>query len=271
MQPKAAAAPGTRGESPVKVLSKAVALINVLAGRRDATPGELAEQLAEPRSTLYRLLAALEEHGLVEPSPRRGAYQLGLRLFALGNAVARRFADERAAALPAMERLHEVTRQTIFLTVRRGFEAVCVERLDGELVQVMVLPVGGSIALHGGANARALLAFEPESFWEEYAGHAPLQRFTGKTPVTKAALLEELRRVRRSGFSVSDEDVIPGIASIGAPIFDYAGRLRASLSMSGPRPSVLGEHQTANIELIRQAGAEISGRLGQDADPVTYG
>ena len=62
---------------------------------------------------------------------------------------------------------------------------------------------------------------------------------------------------------MSDEDVIPGIASIGAPIFDHAGRLRASLSMSGPRPSVLAEHQTANIKLIREAGAEISRQLGQ--------
>jgi DNA-binding IclR family transcriptional regulator len=260
---KTAAAPSTRGESPVKVLSKAAALLSVLAARPDATPGELAEELAEPRSTLYRLLAALEEHGFVEPAPRKGAYQLGLRLFTLGSAVARRFADVRAAALPTLERLHEVTRQTIFLTVRRGLEAVCVERLDGELVQVMVLPVGGSIALHGGANARALLAFEPEPFWEEYAAHAPLQRFTDKTPVTADALFEELRRVHRDGFAVSDEDVIPGIASIGAPIFDHAGRLRASLSMSGPRPSVLAEHQTANIELIRHAGAEISRQLGQ--------
>jgi len=263
MPAKMAATPSTRGESPVKVLSKAAGLLNVLAARRDATPGELADELAEPRSTLYRLLAALEEHGFVEPSSRRGAYQLGLRLFTLGSAVARRFADVRAAALPTLERLHEATRQTIFLTIRRGFEAVCVERLDGELVRVMVLPVGGSIALHGGANARALLAFEPEPFWDEYVRHAPLQRFTGKSPVTKDALFAELRQVRRSGFSVSDEDVIPGIASIGAPIFDHAGRLRASLSMSGPRPSVLAEHQTANIELVLQAGAEISRQLGQ--------
>jgi len=247
----------------VKVLSKAVAVLDVLARERELTPAELAERLDEPRSTLYRVIAALEEHDLVQPGGRRGSFQLGLRLFTLGSAVARRFDDVRAAALPAMERLHERTGQTVFLTVRRGFEALCVERLDGDLVGVMILPVGGTVPLHGGANARALLAFEPPELWEEYLDAGPLERFTPSTETTRSGLTGQLRKIRDDGYSISDQDVIPGIASIGAPVFDHEQRVRASISLSGPQVMVLGDHAEENVALVRDAAAAISRQLGQ--------
>jgi DNA-binding IclR family transcriptional regulator len=257
--------PVSTREGPVKVLSKAAAALSVLARMGELTAAELADHINEPRTSVYRILQALEENGLVEPGTRRGSFELGLRLFTLGSAVARRFNDERTAALPAMERLHDQTLQTIFLTVRREFEAFCVERLDGQQVGVMILPVGGTVPLHSGANARALLAFEPETFWDAFLAHRPLERFTDKTPTTRAALVKELRLIRDEGYGISDEDVIPHVASIAAPIFDHARRIRASISMSGPRPAVLGDSAQKNIGLVRDAAAEISRRLGSEA------
>jgi DNA-binding IclR family transcriptional regulator len=252
-----------KAQNPVKVLSKVVAVLDILADKADMTPAELSQALGEPRSTVYRLLIALAEHDYVEPGARRGSYQLSLKLYELGSAAARRFKDVRAAALPAMERLHETTRQTIFLVVRRGFQAVCIERLEGQLVGVMILSVGGSIPLHGGANARTLLAFEPREFWEEYVASGPLYRFMDATPVTRKALFNELAVIAERGEAISDEDVIPGIASVGAPIFDHRDRIRAAISVSGPRPAILDGNLEANLKLVRHAAAEISRQLGQ--------
>ena len=53
--------------------------------------------------------------------------------------------DERQAALPVMRRIHEETEETVYLCVRRGREAVCIERLDGLWVQSMALRLGGSL------------------------------------------------------------------------------------------------------------------------------
>ena len=85
----------------------------------------------------------------------------------LGAAVVERL-DERQAALPVMERIHERVGETVFLLVRRGRNAVCIERLEGLRVQSLALRLGGSLPLHAGAGPRALLAWEPEAEWEEY-------------------------------------------------------------------------------------------------------
>jgi DNA-binding IclR family transcriptional regulator len=249
----------------VQVVAKVGALLDCLAEAGETTASDLADRMSEPRSTVYRLLATLQPLDLVEPGSRRGTYRLGLGLLRLGSAVVARF-DERRAALPVMERIHQQTGETVFLCIRRGFDAVCIERLDGQRVQSLALQLGGSLPLHAGAAPRVLLAFEPESVWEEYLGERPLESFTPTTPVTREALRTSLARVREDGYAVSDEDVTLGIAALGAPIFDYRGTLRAALSISGVRPAILGEREEAMTQLMRESAEAISRALGYLAD-----
>lgn len=249
------------------MLGKAALLLDRLAEEDEVGAARLAELIGEPRSTVYRLLANLQQLELVEPGSRRGTYRLGLKLFRLGSAVVARF-DERQAAFPVMERVHEVTEETVFLCIRRGYEAVCIERIDGRWVQSMALRLGGSLPLHVGAAPRALLAFEPRGFWDEYLARGPLAAHTPLTPTGPERLVRELEQVHDTGCAVSDEDVVLGMAAVGAPIFDHQGAIRAALSMSGPRPAILGDHADASRELITSAAAEISRSLGFDlAEP----
>jgi DNA-binding IclR family transcriptional regulator len=248
-------------EQPVRVLRKAGELLTVLGGRREMSAAELATEVDQPRTTVYRLLATLGELGYVEQGSRRGLYRLGLELFRLGGAVAARF-DERQAAIPVMERLHKATGETVFLAVRRNWEAVCIERLDGERVQSLALRVGGSLPLNAGGVSRALLAFSPDRVWDEYFAQATLERFTDKSIASRDALIEDLRTVRRRGYAISDEDVTVGIAAVAAPVFDHRGAVCASISISGIRPLILGSARRELVRLAVEGGREISASLG---------
>jgi DNA-binding IclR family transcriptional regulator len=251
-------------ENPVRVLGKAARLLDLLADEGELTVQALAEAADEPRSSIYRLLAGLREIELVEPGSRRGTYRLGIKLLRLSGAVVSRF-DERRAALPAMERLHELTEETVFLSVPRGREAVCIERIDGRWVQSMALTLGGGLPLHIGAGPRALLAFAGNAAWMEYLAGGELVPLTPHSFTDPDALIADLELTRERGYAVSDEDVVVGMAALGAPIFDYRGELRAAISFSGPKPSVLGEREQDNIAAIKQTARDISRGLGHDA------
>ena len=259
---KGTSARGANGTAPVAVLAKAVAVLDHVAAEGEATPARLAELTGEPRSSVYRLLASLQELGLIEPGRRRGTYVLGIKLFRLGSTIVSRF-DERQAALPVMERINEELGETTFLCVRRRYEAVCIERIDGSRVNLLALALGGSLPLHAGAVTRAILAFEPREFWDEYVEHHGVEVFTPKTPASREALFAELEATYERGYAISDEDVTPGIAAIGAPIFDYTGRVRAGLSLGGMRDTLFG-HESQALEMLLEGASAISRALGYD-------
>jgi DNA-binding IclR family transcriptional regulator len=249
-------------ENSVQVIAKAAAILDIVAHAGEASAAEIAERLNEPRSSVYRLLTSLQALDYVEVGSRRGTHRLGLKLLRLGTAVQSRL-DVRSAAMGVMERIHDETGETVFLCLRRGDEAVCVERLDGRRVTTLALQLGGSLPLHAGAAPRALLAFAPRSEWHSYLAGGGLKRFSANTPVDAESLIFKLEEVLSLGISISDEDVTPGIAALGAPIFDFRGAVSAALSISGMRASILGDEDGDRLKkLIIDGAAEISRSLG---------
>lgn len=256
---------GAERDVGVQVVAKAVAVLDRLAEGGETSASDLADRIGEPRSSVYRLLATLQRLDLVEAGARRGTYRLGLKTLRLGAAVAERF-DERTAALPVMERIHDETGETVFLCVRRGMEAVCIERLAGRRVQSLALRLGGSLPLHAGAGPLALLAFAPRELWHAYLSSGPLESFTPSTPTSRAEVLERLEATMARGYAVSDQDVTPGIAALGAPVYDHRGAVCAALSISGVRPAILEGEEEPLAAMIVEGAREASRSLGYVPD-----
>ncbi len=255
-----AAAEATRAPS---LLVKAGALMDALAQERIATSARLTELIDEPVSSVYRMLATLADIGWVEQIGHRGPYRIGGKMLSLASDLTRHL-DIRRAALPVLKRIHEATGETTFLCVRHGTRAVCIERIDGVRVNSRVLRLGRSLPLHVGAAPRALLAFEDREGWEEYASIATLTENLGHD-ISRSALYAELEDIRTAGFVVSDNTVTPGIAAVGAPIFDSRGAVAASLSVSGLRDGVLAapaDGAPSVTDLVRDGATELSNYLG---------
>lgn len=64
------------------------------------------------------------------------------------------------------------------------------------------------------------------------------------------------------GSSVSYEETIPGIASVGAPILARAGGVAGAVSVSGLTSTMIGERTDLLAEAVREAGREISAAMG---------
>jgi DNA-binding IclR family transcriptional regulator len=210
------------------------------------------------------MLATLQQIDVVEPGSRRGLYRPGLGLVRLGGSVLTRF-DERQLVMPVLESLRAETKETVHLALRRGFQAVFIERLQGERAHALAIKLGGVLPLHVGASPRALLAFEPEHFWDEYFADATIEAWTRTAPATEAELREILAEIRRTGVSISDEDVVVGVATVGAPIFDHRGDVRAALAFN-LLPEVLRTDRARCVELARAASAAASRAFGYDLD-----
>jgi len=84
----------------VKVLAKALALLDVLARVPDLSVVELSEITGEPRRCVYRIMGTLQKHGFVEKGSVPRTYRLGTRMLLMGHAVSERLTERNDALVP---------------------------------------------------------------------------------------------------------------------------------------------------------------------------
>lgn len=251
---------GTRGSEPVRVLVKAMAVLELLAQSPEPLSlGEIATKLELNKSTCYRILDTLAAGGFAE-RPSSGLYRLGIGAFRIGAAMNRHM-DVRERALPAMRRLFRVTGETVFLLVRRDNEAVCVERLDGRYATAHTLLIGGSLPLHTGAGPRLLLAAMSDGDRKAYLDGA-FAKAVGGSEEARTRLADQLDDIRSAGYAVSDDDVEVGVRAISAPVRNLDGEVIAALSISGLTAHLPDSELAANVELLTGAAQEASRAMG---------
>ena len=142
---------------------RAIAVLRGVA-RHNATgitASVLANELALTLATTHRLLKVLTDESLLTFDPYSKKYHVGLELYMLGM-TAWQF-NLRDLLASAMARVREISRETVFLLVRSGADALCLERLDGDFpIRALTLAVGSRRPLGVGAGGLALLAAETD-------------------------------------------------------------------------------------------------------------
>jgi DNA-binding IclR family transcriptional regulator len=258
MTPDRPAAPpvsGRRHGGHVGSVLKAVQVIEELARHEgDVSLSELARATGHPVATTYRMVTTLEHAGWTVRGAD-GGYRLSLRLAQIASGALSGI-SLRAQARPVLQRLTADTGETSYLALRDGDHVVCLERIvSSTLVRVMTWDVGKSLPLNRGAASLAILAYlagpEAGSVTAELNGAADGGEVT-------AARLE---RIRRDGYSLSTEEVTPGVASIGAAIFDASAQVIAAISVGGLAPSIRSRAAVI-APAVRTAAESISRALG---------
>lgn len=245
----------------LEILDKADAVLRVLASRGEVSAAALSELVGEPTSSTYRLLTNLVALDFVEPGSRRGLFRLAVDVLRVGNLVEDRL-DVRDAAGPHLRQLLAQTGATSFLCIRADDRAVCVERFEGRDVRSLALALGQSLPLHHGAAPRAILSFLPSS--ERSALVDRLLAADASHP-PRAEVEDVIASTRARGYAISDGDVTPGIAALGAPIFNHRGEVTAALSISGLRAQVLDASPDPS-SLVLAAASAASAALGYPGD-----
>ncbi|MFF2318326.1 IclR family transcriptional regulator [Arthrobacter sp. NPDC058097] len=240
------------------VLAKASALMDALAVERVATSARLASLTGEHISSVYRMLGTLVEAGWIEQLGHRGSYRIGSKMISLAGNLLNQL-DLRRAALPVLREIHDATGETVLLCIRSGNRAVCIERMDGRRVNSRRLALGSSLPLHVGAAPRAILAFDTQPSWEEYAAVMSQSSDFSLGSRSRTEFYGKLKEIRDAGFALSDDEVTMGMAAVGAPIFDHRGHVLASLSVSGLRDAIL--HQPGSTPSIIDLACDGARRL----------
>lgn len=238
----------------------AIALDIFAASRNPITLREFVDQSELPRTTAFRLLSAMEQHGFLERDPEASTYRLGPRTFLLAELFLSRL-DIRAAIRPTLEWLWEETHLTTHVSILDKTDVVYIDKIDGSLPIQVATVVGGRAPAYAVSAGLAQLAHLDEATLKRHLPASP-EAFTPSTASNHQQLTEQLGKVRKLGHAVNTGGWRSVVGGISAPVYKYDKRVVASIGVVVPSSELREEVVERIVPLVVQAAAKASAELG---------
>jgi len=223
---------------------------------RDLGISEIASSLGLSVSTVHRLVRALVDRGYVSQNATSDRYYLGRSAVLLGQAAMQGLGLHQARSV--LERLGEETGESVNMGVRDGNEMVVVVHQESQQPLRFSQPPGSRLPVHATSMGKATLAFGESIRAEVEALEKPLRPLTANTIVSAKALREELESIRRRGFSIDDEEAIPGVRCVAAPILSSARLPFAAVAIQGPSVRMTPPRLKKLGPVVREAAEELA-------------
>ncbi|HVV62546.1 MAG TPA: IclR family transcriptional regulator [Pseudolabrys sp.] len=236
----------TNDKSQVQVIARAATILRALEDENAGLSlGQIAQRVNLARSTVQRIVAALETEKLVIAATPNGRVRLGPTIMRLAASVR---SDFLAMARPFIVALSEELHETVDLSMVKKDHLVFIDQVIGSQRLRTVSAVGETFPLYCTANGKAYLARLDDAAIERLIGRS-FEARTPKTIVRLDALLADLKSVRASGVAFDREEHTLGICAAGVALQDPLGN-SVAISVPVPAQRFLDQHKLIAERLI---------------------
>jgi DNA-binding IclR family transcriptional regulator len=245
---------GDRGVAASQTLDRAMQVLRLVSGARGNGVGlsDLVKKSGLTKPTTRRLLLALIDNGLVEQHEEDRQYYAGAEVYALGMLASERFGIHRLAA-ESLINIATRSGDAALLSVRRGYETVCLAREEGSypLRSQVLLPGdrhpigvgGGGLALLSMMSDEEIdlaLAFNAELF----ATHYPM--------LSKDLLKRQVQETRARGYALNPGLIVKGSYAVGVAIQDPVSGMFAALTIAGVESRFTAAHIQELVTILQK-------------------
>lgn len=213
----------------IQVISRAAAILRTVKEQNTGMSlGQIAEKINLPRSTVQRIVSALEVERLLISSSNGGGVRLGPELLSLGVATRYNIVER---CRPHLEGLMQRTGETVDLSVLRGRHMIFLDQVQGTARLRTISSIGEEFPITTTANGRACLAKLNTDDAKKLASEE-WQEFGIKD--NWKALKKQLSEIEKKNMAFDLNDHTSGISAVGFAFVDSMQELHA---ISVPIPS----------------------------------
>ncbi|RKT87384.1 DNA-binding transcriptional regulator, IclR family [Saccharopolyspora antimicrobica] len=243
--------PGEGGEGVRSVLRALDLLALFDETHRSRTVRELIDATGLPKSTVVRLVATLEQRGLLwTRGDGRLAPGAGMLRWAQ---LAQDAWQLPAEAVECLRNLSEESGgESSRIYIRQGVSRLCVAQHEGTQQLRHVVRIGEAMPLWAGASGHVLLA---GSSPEDLRGVAAA---AGRGSDFEPVLAERVRHAEEQGWAVSHGEREDGVSAVAAPVTDSSGRAAAAVGLGGPTSRFTRERVEAFIPVVMNVAKQLS-------------
>jgi DNA-binding IclR family transcriptional regulator len=246
----------TESRNGIQVIARAASVLRALKGAEQGLSlGQIAERVGLPRSTVQRIVGALQAERLVIAASSGTGVRLGPELHALAEAARYNVAE---TLRPLLQALSETTGETVDLAVLRGPAMIFIDQIPGTHRLRTVSSVGEAFPLTTTANGKACLALMDDAQVERLAAAEWSRSGSARD---KSEFLAEIGGIRESGVALDLDEHTAGISAAGIGFADWKGDLYA---ISVPAPSArFTENRERLVAEIKALRPQVENRIGK--------
>lgn len=247
----------------IRSVERAAAVIQALSasGRSGSRLVDIAAETKLSKTTVHRLLGTLSKIGWVEQEDESGTFFLGLPMVGFGVAASDRHGLLDVAE-PHLLRLAELTGDTVYLSVRAGSRALCVDQAVGSFpIRTLNPRVGDRLRLGTCAGSLALLAWLNDDEIEHIIRDDAENVGGGSLGLESTVLRQMIDEARTNGYAYFPGLLIPDSAGLGVPVRGADGHPVASLSVAAIEPRMTEPRRSQIVEWLQQEASAFSEAL----------
>lgn len=219
---------------------------------------EIASKLGMNASTTHHLVSTLCNEGvLMKDHTRR--YRLGWKLLEWNNNVMFQ-QDIYDKAIPLVKELINRYEGTVHIGMFDKGEVVFVLKVSSQKASPIHTYIGSRKPAYATSTGKVLLSYN-SSYLQETIDRG-LSRQAPNTITDIRKLKMDLDRVRKIGYSISNNENSTGTYAIAAPILSYSGKTIAAVNLVGPASYMQGSNQKMIIQSVINTAQSISQELG---------
>lgn len=240
-----------------RALAQGLQALELLAGA-PRSAADVARHLCVDRSTGWRILQVLSEHGWVRQDPESRSFSLNVtHLYALAGNGHEHLALP-SLIMPTLERIRDRLGESAVLGVPSGSSMVYLVYAPSRHAVGVREAVGSVRPMHASALGKAYLsALDPEELEKALQG-VDCQGGTERAVTSITDLRQVLVTARGAGYAVDLEECFAGVICVGVPATIGHDRLLiGAVAVSGPRERLL----TLGVERVVQVLREELQRL----------
>jgi IclR family KDG regulon transcriptional repressor len=193
---------------------------------------EIAAKCNLHKSTVHRLLKALGESDLVIQNPVTHQYYPGYQFVKISLTPATTHEFLVDCAIEEMQRLSEITGETIDLRIKLGLKNIGLDLVQSKNDLIVVGDSLRNRPVNIGVDGRVLLSQLSDEELSLVLGYMQLEPVTKRESIDIDDLMAEINLIRQQGYATSSNELIMGVTCICAPIKNYI--LPAVLIIVGP-------------------------------------
>lgn len=245
----------------VQSIDRAVAILDCFSEeKKELKLSEISERLGLNKSTVHGIISTLKYHGFISQDEETQKYKLGIRFVQFGDLVINSM-NIRNAAVPVIDAVCEKIEETVHVAMLDGLDVVWIEKRECTKSIKTSTKIGARLPAYTTADGKIIICYQNKDKIKNYLPKR-IPQYTNNTITNKGEFIKKLEEMKKNGYAIDNEEYVEGLKCVAAPIFDHDGKVRFSLSTTGPAFRMNEERIKELIVIIKEAANEISHRIG---------